>query len=392
MRQHYATSTTTRLSLSSQKMERISSFAANISTLVLCNLDTNLSSLTFPRLKYFSLITEAGFKGPRAPDVIGFIRGSPLLEVLNLDQASLSHDPGAHITPVTLQYLQSIQLGGRPSFLSLVAGTSPYIEVDLLPHLRLPAGHYDVCIKPVHATLPRNTNYLLTLIHAWERITGSREGFGGRTGPTYADFSITEGIDTLTGGLEVACQNGRRVEIVGLTKSFPASRAWVVPDWESMSTDTGGGPGGGGAGRSGIEAQLRRLGCYLDPLRRDPSPLAALKTLCLSGFGHTRNKGMYFQYLRECFRGMNQIREFQVKETNIWMIAHLLRPFEEGTGGVVLLFPLLTLLSFDGCTFVEPPISGLLETMKKRRAFGSVLKELLVDGEGVDLSELHDMR
>jgi len=113
-----------------------------------------------------------------------------------------------------------------------------------------------------------------------------------------------------------------------------------------------------------------------------------MESLVLSGFGYTRNKGKYLHYLRECFMGLNRVHEFQVDETNPGMAVHLLQPFEGDSGGMVLIFPLLRLLTFCNCAPAELPRSWFLEVMKKRAALGNVLEEVWVDDEQVDLSEL----
>ena len=64
-----------------------------------------------------------------------------------------------------------------------------------------------------------------------------------------------------------------------------------MPDWKTTTTDEG--PGVGDASEGGIQAQLSGLDFYLDPLRRSPSPLAAVKGLIVSGFGYTRNQEKY---------------------------------------------------------------------------------------------------
>ena len=93
-------------------------------------------------------------------------------------------------------------------------------------------------------------------------------------------------------------------------------------------------PGSGDVSDNEIQAQLSRLDCYFGPLRWRPSPLAALETIIFSGFGHTSNKEMYLRYLQECFGGLDEILNLYVKETDMWMIAHLLRPFEDESGGI----------------------------------------------------------
>ena len=95
------------LSLSASVMEKISYFAANITILTLRNVDIHLSSLTFPRLLQFCLVTQKGYKVPRVPDVIGFLRGSPLLKNLDLRNTRCSYTDEAdnYIEPVSLQHL-----------------------------------------------------------------------------------------------------------------------------------------------------------------------------------------------------------------------------------------------------------------------------------------------
>ena len=377
------------LSLSASMMKQMSSFAADITTLALWNIDANLSSLTFPRLLYCSLTTDGGYAGPRVSDVIGFLRGSPLLEEFDFHRAIYS-DAGnaddAYIEPVTLQHLTYVTLGGRPS--PALHHSPPYIEVDLLPFLSLPpADRCSIDIDPANGTFPRGTNYLLTLIRAWKFVSGSEDGFGGGAGFTDIKFFIEESPSTLAGWLEVFEQDYLRAAISG-SEGIPTSgRPLLTPDWETTTTD-----GESEAGDDEIQAQLSRLGCYLDPLRWCPSPLAALKGLVISGFGYTGNKGKYLQYLRECFGGLGQIRRFQAEETNLWMVTHLLRPVEDGSGGTVLLFPLLETLTLYGCTPVGLPLPALLEVMKERAALGHVLEMVLVDDEVVDLSELRDIQ
>jgi len=375
-----------RLILSTSMMEKISSFASNISALSLWNVDNNLSSLTFPRLLQFSLVTKVGFRGLRVSDMIGFLRGCPTLKVLNLHRARYSHmDVSTDTERVALRHLKSARLGGRPSLPS--TDSLPYIEVDLLPYLcLLKAGECNIYINPINATVPHDTNYLLTLIHAWGIISGSEDGSGGGARFSYVNFSIKEGPSAL----EIVGLDDLRVKFLG-PEGIPASSQSVsMPDWEAVTMDEV--PGAGGAGGGEVQTQLSRLDCFLAPLRWNPSPLAALDTLLLSGFGYTSNKGKYLQYLRECFSGLGQIRRLQVKEMNLWMIGHLLRPFEAGSGEVVMVFPLLEFLSFDKCTPAEPPLPALVEVMKRRVALGSVLETLLADGEEVDLSGLSDVQ
>ena len=376
----------TRLTLSASMMEKISSFAANITTLILWNINTNLSSLMLQRLLRFTLITQNGFEGPRVSDVIGLIRGSPVLEVLNVQRARYSYedDAGTDIEPVTLQHLRLAKLGGRPSPPS--PNSLPYVEVDLLPHLRIPqTGQRCIRINPGNATFPHDTNYFLTLFHAWNLISGSEDGFGGGARFSYVDLSIQESPTTLTGRMEIVGQDGFCIKILSPERIPRSSQPWPMPDWETTNDEPG------AANDDEIRTQLSRLGRFLDPLQRSPSPLAALEALLFSGFGRTSNKSDYLQYLRECFKGLEQIRKFQVEETNLWVVIHLLRPFEDESGRTVLLFPLLEFLSFDRCTPVDLPISALLEVMKKRAALGNVVETVLGDDEEVDLSELWDV-
>ena len=191
------------LSLSASVMEKISYFAANITILTLQNVDIHLSSLTFPRLLQFCLVTQKGYKVPRVPDVIGFLRGSPLLKNLDLRNARCSYTDEAdnHIEPVDLQHLEHASLRGRPS---PSHHPLPYIEVDLLPYLRIPpAGRCRININPPNRTLPGNTNYLLTLIHTWGFISGPGGGFGGGARLTHFQFYIKECLGALTGCLRV---------------------------------------------------------------------------------------------------------------------------------------------------------------------------------------------
>ena len=67
------------------------------------------------------------------------------------------------------------------------------------------------------------------------------------------------------------------------------------------------------------------------------------------------------------------------------MIVHLLRPFEDGLVGMVLLFPLLDSLHFYDCTPAGLPLPALFELMMERAALGNVLKEVSMDGEIIDL-------
>ena len=380
-----------RLRLSAPIMEKISSFAANVVTLVLSNVDIHLSSLTFPRLQHFALNTEDGFEGARISEVIDFLRGHALLKEIELHCASYSHadDAGTHIEPATFQNLESVTLGGRPSTSS--PESRAYVEVELLPYLHLPPTcRRGICVGPGDVTLPRDTNYLLTLIRAQESISSPGGGFGEGAGFTCAEFYIKESPSTVTGRLEL--EDPKRgnlyVEARGPEDITANGHSWSIPDWETATTD--GDPGAGEADDDEIQAQLSRLGCYLDPLRWSPSPLAAIETLLLGGFGYTRDKGKYLQYLRECFKGLARIRNFQVEETNPWMITHLLRPFEDESGGMVLVFPLLEFLSIENFAPVELPLYALLEVVEKRALRGNVLEEVLVNDERVDLSGLPD--
>ena len=371
------------LHFSAQMMKKIYSFAANITSLVLRNIGASLSSLTFPRLLHFSIATHDGFPGPRVSDVVGFIRGSPVLEVLDLCRVRCSYvgNPNTHIEPVTLQHLKSAKLGGRPS--QQFPNALPYLEVDFFRYLRLPqAGERSISIYPMSAPFPRDTNHLLTLVHAWNSISGSGDGFGGGAGFTYFKISINKRPKAFTGQLEIMGRDNLHIKICRCDPIFTSSQAEPTTDWETITTDED--PG------AGYPGEVSRLGRYLDPLRSCPSPLAALETLLLSGFGFTGNKGEHLQYLRECFRGLGQVRELQVGEMNLWMIAHLLRPFEDGSGGMVLLFPLLELLSFGNCTPAELPLPAFREMVKERAGLGNVLKTVFVDGERVNVSELWD--
>ena len=391
LRELYFEKGSTRLSLSASMMEKMTSFATNITTLVLWNVDTNISSLEFPHLLHFALTTQVGYEGPRVSDVIGFLRGSPVLEELDLHCTSCSYadDTDTYTEPVTLQHLKHALLGGKPSPPS--HHPLPYIDIDLLPYLYLPpVGQCRIDINPENVTFPRDTNYLLTLIHAWEFVSGSGDGFGGDAGFTRFQFSIEESPNTLTGRLGVVEQGNIRVAIFGPEGGLPSGQPLVMPDWETVIT--GEEAGAGGVGEGEIKEQLSRLGCYLDPLRWSPSPLAALKSIGVTGFGHTRNKARYLEYLRECFRGLGQIRHFQAQETNLWMITHLLRPFDDGLGGMVLLFPLLESLCFYGCMPVGLPLPALREVMKERTALGNVLETVWVDDQMVDLSEPQDIQ
>ena len=375
------------LRLSASMMEKISSLGVNITKLLLWNIDTHMSSLTFPRLLHFRCITEVGFRGPRISDMIGFLRGHPMLEELELDRVNYSYavDVDTRIEPVALRHLEYGTLGGRSS--SPSPDSLPYIEVDLLPYLLLPsAGQCDIWVIPASVAFPSGTNYLLTLIRVWEIISGPGGGFGEGTGFIQADFSINERPGTLTGQVELLIAGWGSL-CISLENMVVDSRSWLNPDWETSITDED--PGAGEADDDESQAQLSRLGCYLDPLRWSPSPLATVESLFLRGFGYTRNKEKYLQYLRKCFVGLNRVREFQVDEANPGMVVHLLQPFEGESGGMVLLFPLLRLLSFYNCT---PPQPVFLEVMKKRAGLGNVLEEALVDNVKVDLSELWDMQ
>jgi len=378
-----------QLKLSAPVMEKISSFAANTVTLVLSNVDIHLSSLTFPRLQYFALNTEDGFKGSRISDVIDFLRAHPILKEIELHRASYSSadDASTHIEPVAFQNLESIAFGGRPSAPSPDSRT--YLEVELLPYLHLPPTcRRGIWIDLGKGTLPRDTNYLLTLIRAHESVSSPGGGFGEGTGFTCVEINIEESPSTLIGRLvsEIARRDNLYVEVHGPEDITVDRQSWSIPDWETVTTD--GGPGVGKAGEDGIQAQLSRLDCFLDPLRWSPSPLAAIETLLLAGFGYTRDKEKYLRYLRECFRGLARVRNFQVEETNPRMVTHLLRPFEDESGGIVLVFPLLELLSIEKFMPVELPLPALLEVVKRRAALGNVLEEVLVDDVKVDPSGL----
>ena len=375
------------LRLSAPMMEKISSFAANITTLSLWNVNTHLSSLTFPRLLSFSLVIHHGFEGPHISDVVGFLRNSPMLKWLYLRSARYPHadadDAGTHIEPVVLQHLECAELGGGPP--SPSPNFPPYIKVDLLPYLRVPpTSECSIYISPMNTTFPHGTNYLLTLIRAWELISSPRGGFGEESGFTCAVFSIMGDPSTLSSRfeLQIGLLEGPSVQTNGPLSVPASSRSW--PDWEVADEESG------AADTGDIQPQLSQLGYYLDPLRWSPSPLAAFKGILLGGFGHTRNKRKYLQYLRECFRGFDQVCRLDIEETNLWMITHLLQPFEDELGGMAMLFPKLESLSFDRCTPAELPLPALFEVVKKRAALGNVLEEVLVDDEEVDLSELSD--
>jgi len=118
--------------------------------------------------------------------------------------------------------------------------------------------------------------------------------------------------------------------------------------------------------------------------------LAGIETLFLGGFGYTRDKEKYLQYLRECFMELPQILNFQVEETNPWMVVQLLRPFEDEWGEMVLVFPLLEFLSIDKFVPVVLPLPALLDMVERRAALWNVLEEVLVNDVmvGVDLSGL----
>ena len=311
-----------------------------------------------------------------------------MLEKLFLNHIIYStDDANTHIEPVVLQHLKFARLGGSPS--SQSPNSLPYIEVDLLPYLSLPpTGQCDIRIGPMGVGFPHGMNYLLTLIHAWEIISGPGGSFGGGSGFTHAMFSIEESPNTFTGQLQSWTAGWGGSIWVCPEDMVLDSQSWLTPDWETTTTDED--PGVGEAVDDEFQAQLSRLGHYLDPLRWSPSPLAAVEILILCGFGYTTNKGKYLQYLRECFRGMNRVHKFQVDKTNPGMVAHLLHPFQAESGGTVLLFPLLQLLSFSNCTPVKLP--QLLEAMKKRAGLGNVLEMALVDNEKVDLSELSDIQ
>ena len=378
------------LNLSASMMVKISSFATNITALVLWNIDVHLSSLTFPCLLYFYLVTQVGFQSPRVSDVIGLLRGSPLLEEVDLHYASYSDldNAGTHIEPVTLQHLKRVLLKGRPS---PSLHPLPYIEADLLPYLSFPsAGQCRIDIYPASVSFPHGTSYLLSLIRAWELISGHGGGFGRGDGFTRFELFIKESPDALSGWLGVVEQGDIRAEIFLPEDMYTSSWPFPMPDWETTTTD--GETGTGYAAECEIQAQLTRLGGHLDPLRWNPSPLATLKSLVIAGFGYTTSKARYLEYLRECFEGLSQLRHFQAKETNLWMITHLLRPYEDGSGGMALLFPLLESLSFCNCAPVGPLLPTLLEAMKERAALGNVLETVSVDYEKVDLSELGNVQ
>jgi len=374
--------------LSVSMMENISSLGLNITELFFWNVDTHLSSLAFPHLLSFGLTTQDGFGGPRVSDMVGFLRAHPMLEVLRLSQAKYVDDADTHIKPVTLQHLTCATLGGRPS--SPSPDSLPHIEVDLLPYLLLPPlGQCDIWVSLVNTGLPSGTSYLLTLIRAWEIISSPGGGFGGGSGFSQAMVSIQESPGTLVGQAEL-CVTGWGSLYVSPENMVVDCRSWLTPDWETTTTD--GDPGAGEAGNDEFQAQISRLGCYLNPLRWSPSPLATVEILTLCGFGYTTNKGKYLQYLRECFKGLDQVREFHVENTNPGMVVHLLQPFEGESGEMVVLFPLLWFLTFYDCTPMELPRPRFLEVAKKRAALGSVLQEVWVEEGCVDLSELSDVQ
>jgi len=254
-----------QLKLSAPVMEKISTFAANTVTLVLSNINIHLSSLTFPRLQYFALNTEDGFKGSRISDVIDFLRGHPTLKEIELHRASYSHadDAGTHIGPVAFQNLESITFGGRPSAPSPDSCT--YFEVELLPYLHLPPTCLrGIWIDPGKVTLPRDTNYLLTLIRAHESVSSPGGGFGEGAGFTCAEFHIEESPNTLIGRLvlEIDGRDNLHLEVRGPENITANGQPWSIPDWETTTTNRDPGE----VGDDKIQAQLSRLGCYLDPL------------------------------------------------------------------------------------------------------------------------------
>jgi len=317
--------------------------------------------------------------------MIGFLRGHPTIEELELSHVKYSdaNDAATHIEPATLQHLKSAMLEGRPSSQSL-----PRIEVNLLPYLLLPSTGQCVIWICLEDAFQRGTNCLLTLIHAWEIVSGPGGGFGAGSGFTQVKLFIEEHPSTLTGQLELSVAGWGSL-CVAPENTVLDSWSWLTPDWNTITTDED--PGADVAGDDEFQAQLSRLGCYLDPFRWSPSPLATVEDLILSGFGYTTNKGKYLQYLRECFRGLNQVRELHVEKTNPGMVVHLLQPFE-GESGEMVLFPLLWCLAFYNCTSMELPRTRVIEVMEKRAAFGSVLEEVWVDGELVDLPEVSDIQ
>ena len=372
--------------MSASMMEGISSLGVNTTDLILWNVDAHMPSLTFPRLRYFALTTDRGFEGPRVSDMIGFLRGHPMLEELEINRVNYSDgdDAGTHIEPVVLQDLTYARLGGRRS--SQSPDSLPYIKVDLLPYLRLPSiGQFGIGIGPWNVTFPRGTNYLLTLIRAWEITSAPGGSLSGGSGFTHFEISLEESPSTLIGSLElwtVGCGS----LWVSPDDMVADSRSWSIPNWETTTADES--PEAGEADDDEFQAQVSRLGSYLEPLRWSPSPLAVVETLLLYGFGYTRHKGKYLEYLRECFMGLNRVREFKVSNTNPGMVVHLLQPFESESGRMVLLFPLLGLLTFSNCTPVELPRSQFIEVMKKRAGLGNTLEEAWVDDGVIDLSEL----
>ena len=373
----------TGLRLSASMMAKISSLGVNTADLLLWNVDRHISSLTFPHLRYVSLTTGRGFEGPRVSDVIAFLRGHPTLQSLGLYYANYSDgdDAGTHIEPVALPHLKCARLGGRPSPPS--PDSLPYIEVDLLPYLHLPStGQWGISINPVNQMLPRDTNYLLTLIRAREIIAGPGGNLSGGSGRTAIELTIKESPSTLIDHLGLWIVGWGDLW-VGPEDIVVDSQSWSIPDWGATTVDDG--PEAGEADDDEFQAQLSRLGCYLDPLRWSPSPLATVETLFLCGFGYTRNKGKYLEYLRECFMGLKRVRDFQVKKTNPGMVVHLLQPLENESGGMVLVFPLLEVLSIDNSTPVDVPLPALLEVVKRRATLGNALKGMLVDDKKVDL-------
>jgi len=256
----------TNLRLSASLMEKVSSLGANATELLLQNIDTHMSSLSFPRLRHFSLDIGRGFKEPGVSDMIGFLRGHPMLEKFWLNHANCSHPDGAdaHIESVPLQHLKSAELGGRPS--SRSPDCLPYIEVDLLPYLRLPlTGQCSIGINPANVAFPSDTNYLLTLIRALEIISGPGGCLGVGSRFTHADITIEESTSALTGrwALWTPEKGNLWVDPEGVVVD---GQSWLIPDWETTTVDEG--SGAGEAGDDEIQAQLSRLGCYLDPLRR----------------------------------------------------------------------------------------------------------------------------
>jgi len=190
-----------------------------------------MSSLKFPHLLSFGLVTEDRFKGPCTSDMISFLRGHPTLEVLRLNQAEYSYadDADTHIEPVTLQHLTFTRLGGTPTPPS--PDSHPHIEVDLLPYLFFPPlGQCNIWISLVNVVFPSGTSYLLTLIRAWEIISSPGGSFGAGSGFTQAKFSTEESPSTLTGQVELWIAKWGSLSI-GPKNMVIGSWSWLTPDW-----------------------------------------------------------------------------------------------------------------------------------------------------------------